>query len=117
VDESPDPEYIPHIVVTRPKECWDDQYTPWQNRLDYQWAQHGQLVVPPLNLMTGRMHSPLDPLSLFDGVDTPPPVINSLPQPLSLSLPPKPTVALSTLPWQGMSIPEEVYRRLFEIVV
>jgi hypothetical protein len=39
------PEFTPHVVVTPVEEAWDDDFVPWQNRVDFQEA--GYLMVPP----------------------------------------------------------------------
>ncbi|KAG6821502.1 hypothetical protein H0H93_000010 [Arthromyces matolae] len=42
------PEIAPHIVITPADETWEDEYIPWQNRVDPQWAHY--LCVPTFPL-------------------------------------------------------------------
>ncbi|KAF5387756.1 hypothetical protein D9615_000615 [Tricholomella constricta] len=51
--DSVQPHRAPHIVITPAEEIWEDQYTRWQNCVEFQWPAY--LTVPPLNISTGRL--------------------------------------------------------------
>ncbi|KAG6910964.1 hypothetical protein DXG01_006018 [Tephrocybe rancida] len=89
--DSMHPQLAPHIVVTPPEETWEDEYIPWENRVNIQLPSY--LNVPPLDISESPLpltepysYQPLMAIQLLPSFNATPPAAFPMPRRVFSSL-------------------------------